>query len=161
MSSISCQSVGENPGFTLIPYMLEYTVVEDYSRFVRFCATQTYAEGIDLSSIDYKLYNYLDNSISSPSKDSPCLTTSCATATAPFLGFGNIVPNPIASRTKIEDKNKATTYILAAVAGVLGLILIGIIIAYAMKVRKDKLLGKIKTTKDVTYNPVYSPVNSK
>jgi hypothetical protein len=153
---ISCQSPTETGNVTLIPHVLEYTLVEDYSRFIRFCASQTYINTIDFSEIDYKLFNYLDNS-TAVSAGTICSNNSCTTATVPFLGFGNLNPVPISTRTKIEDKNTTTTYILMAVAGVLGIILIAIIIVYAMKVRsKDRLNSKIKTTKDTTYNPMFS-----
>ena len=141
---------------TLIPYVLEYTLDRDYTRFARFCMSATNAEKLSFTNItDYKLFDYID-----ASTQAPCASSSCNTTLAPFLGFNlNPEPSKTVRRTKIETSEKTLTYILMAVAGVLGIILIGIIIAYAMKVDSDKLNNKFKNAKagkTTTYNPVYS-----
>ena len=122
---------------SLIPYVLEYTLVEDYSRFARFCMTASNKNKLSFANItDYKIFDYIDSATGSP-----CQSSTCNTNLAPFLGFNlNPQPDQTVIKTKLESSNKTITYILIAVIGILGLTLIGIIISYAMKVSKAKKL---------------------
>jgi len=121
-----------------VPYVLQYSLLTGYNKYIRFCATSDQILRINFTTIgDYYIYKYTDDNIKND-----CNTSTCTTPYASFLGH-SLQPEPYIKNTDKNDK-KDTLIISLSVVG--GLIVLGLVIYLLVKLH-PKIKRKIKNKK--------------
>lgn len=122
------------PLANMIPYVLEYYLLTNYTKYARFCATLEQVDQIQFNNIgDYSLFKYTN---SDTGQD--CQSSSCTTNYAPFLGH-NLQPEPFVKNNPSQSNSNKTKIIIGVVAGVIVLgLIIFLLVELTKKNQKEK-----------------------
>ena len=122
------------PLANMVPYVLEYFLLENYTKYARFCATTEQVAQIQFNNIgDYSVFKYIN-----ADTGQDCQTSSCTTNYAPFLGH-NLQPQPFVRNTPNQNNSNTVKIIVGAVAGVIVLgLIIFLLVEFTKKNEKLK-----------------------
>lgn len=116
-----------------IPYILEYKLDDDFTRFARFCSELSYLPKISFTTIgDHNIYDYLEESTKQPCKHSTCTTNYAA-----FLCH-NLNSEPVTGSNKEQNQRMNVWIIVGVCLGAVFIIIVAFLLLNLHKKDKEK-----------------------